>query len=82
MSIAFYWDMCMLYFGDKEVGAKRVVIMEQQIFYIFIDYRGHHWKGIESYYSAEVNLLQKHWFQLKQMYFLTIQKGYKMYKFF
>jgi len=36
--------------------------MEQRVFCIFIDHRGHHRKGVEIYNATLVNLNQKLWF--------------------
>jgi hypothetical protein len=43
--------------------------MEQRIFYIFIDYRWCHRKGIAIFNPTEVNLRQKLWFHKTKMYF-------------
>ncbi len=37
-------------------------VTEQHISLHFIDYRGHHRKGVEIYNAALVNLQQKPWF--------------------
>jgi hypothetical protein len=36
--------------------------MEQRVFCIWIDYRGHHRKGVAFYNATQVNLQQKPWF--------------------
>jgi hypothetical protein len=50
-------------------------LMKQHVFCIFIDYRGHHRKGVEIVYADYVNFQPKPWFQLKKMYFWTLQRG-------
>ena len=42
--------------------------MEQHVFFIFIDYRGHHRKGVEIFYADYVNFQPKPWFK-KKMFF-------------
>jgi hypothetical protein len=36
--------------------------MEQRVFCIIINYRGHHTKGVAIYYITSVNLQQQPWF--------------------
>jgi hypothetical protein len=43
--------------------------MEQHIFFILIDYRGHHWKGVVIYNATCVSLQQKTWFHWKKCIF-------------
>jgi hypothetical protein len=48
-------------YSDKN-SSKLHYRMEQQFFCIFIDYRGHHRKGVAMYNAYEVNLQQEHTF--------------------
>ncbi len=43
--------------------------MNQHAFYIVIDYRGRHGKGIAIHHIAEVYLQQKHLFQMHKIAF-------------
>ncbi len=43
--------------------------MEQHIVCIFIDYRGHHRKGVEIFNADYVNFQPKLWFQWKKCIF-------------
>ncbi len=45
--------------------------MEQHDFWIFVDYRGHHRKGISIYNATEVNLQPKPWFHYTKNVFLN-----------
>ncbi len=47
--------------------------MEQCVFCIFIDYRGHHRKYVAVYNADWVNLQQKLWFQWIKMYFWKLK---------
>jgi hypothetical protein len=64
-----YWPLIILAFLDvfeissREQSLELILIwMEQHIFYIGIDYRGHHWKGIAIYNANVVILHQWHLF--------------------
>ncbi len=46
-------------------------------FCVFIDYRGHHRKGVAIFNADYVNFQPKPWFQWKNMYFWTLQRGPK-----
>ncbi len=49
--------------------------MEQQIFYYFFHYRGHHSKGIAIYTATEENLHKSYEFIHQKVYFWTAQTG-------
>jgi hypothetical protein len=49
--------------------------MEQHIFYTFIDYRGHHRKGVAIFNADNVDFEPKPWFQQKKVCFRTLQRG-------
>jgi len=51
--------------------------MEQRIFCIFIDYRGHHRKGDEIYNVTLVNLQQKLWFHWTKNVYLNTTESFK-----
>ncbi len=48
--------------------------MEQHVFCIFFNYRGHHGKGVAIYKATYVNLQHKLGFHWKKMYFWTLQR--------
>ncbi len=54
--------------------------MEQLIFCIFIDYRGHHRKVIAIYNAAEINLQPKPCFHLTNYVFLNTTERFKQEK--
>jgi hypothetical protein len=43
-------------------GLVKIARMEQHVFCIFFDYRGHHRKVVEIYNATSVNSQQKLWF--------------------
>jgi hypothetical protein len=51
--------------------------MEQHVFNILIDCRGHHRKGVAMYNVAEVNLQQKPWFHSNKNVFLNTNEWFK-----
>jgi hypothetical protein len=58
--------------------------MEQHVFFILIDYRGHHRKGVAIYNAIYVHLQQKTWFYWTKSVFLNTTerlKHEKVYKF-
>jgi hypothetical protein len=58
--------------------------MEQHVYYILIDYRGCHRKGVAIYNTISVNLQQKPWFHLTKNVFLNTTEWFKpekVYKF-
>jgi hypothetical protein len=54
--------------------------MEQPVFCIFIDYRGHHKKGVAIYDATSINLQPKPWFHLTNDVFLNTTERFKQEK--
>jgi hypothetical protein len=54
--------------------------MEQHIFCLFIDYRGHHRKGVAIYNATYVNLQQKLWFHWTKNVFSNTAESFKQEK--
>ncbi len=54
---------------------ERFFPVDQHIFYIFIDCRGRHWKGISICNADKVNLQQKLWFHWTKVYLWKLQQG-------
>jgi hypothetical protein len=59
-----------------------VRIMEQRVFCIVIDYRGHHRKGAAIYNATWVNLPQKLWFHWTKNVFLNTTESFKQGKLY
>ncbi len=57
-------------------------LMEQHIFCIFIDYRGHHRKGVAIYVATWVNLHHKLWFHWTQNVFLNTAESFEQEKLY
>jgi hypothetical protein len=47
---------------DADKTMHNTAVMEQHVFVVFIDYRGHHRKGVAILNATQVNLKQKLWF--------------------
>jgi hypothetical protein len=45
-----------------QIKNAKIETMEEHIFCILIDHRGHHRKGVAIYNATQVNLQQKPWF--------------------